>query len=69
MMSLRAQMEIANMKPCAFCAWSNHDFPKDSEHERKHNGGWHTCGIDGEFRQSRPDCDSFVLAKGASASF
>lgn len=69
MMSLRAQMEIAEMKPCAFCGWSTHDFPKDAEHEQKHNDGWHNCGIDGGFRQCCPGCDKFVLAQGAASSF
>lgn len=69
MMSIRAQREIAEMKPCAFCVWSTHDFPKDSEHERLHNGGWHTCGLDGGFRQCNPDCGAFALAQGAQSSY
>ena len=69
MMSLRAQMEIAEMKPCAFCGWATHKFPNDAEHNRKHDEGWHTCGIDGGFRLCKPDCDMFVMAQGAFASF
>lgn len=62
-------MEIAEMKPCAFCEWATHDFPDDYEHERLHNSGWHTCGFDGEFRQCNPDCTTFVIAEGVQANF
>lgn len=69
MMSLRAQMDIADMKPCAFCAWSTHDYPKDKEHERLHEVGWHSCGIDGGFRQCNPDCHVFTMARGVQSSY
>ena len=69
MLSLRAEMELAEMKPCAFCAWSSHDFQKDAEHERLHMKGWHTCQLDGGFRHDNPDCRAFAVAQGARASY
>ena len=69
MMSLRTQMEITEMKPCAFCAWHTHDFPDDAEHNRLHNAGWHACGLDGDFRRYGGDCGHFLLDAGVRASF
>lgn len=69
MLSLKAQMVMAEMKPCAFCVWATHDFPNDDEHNGLHDCGWHTCGLDGVFRQCNSDCKNFVIADGAWASF
>lgn len=68
-MSIKAQMVMSEMKPCAFCAWHTHKFPDDEEHERLHNEGWHTCGLDGTFRQFGGDCCMFLPDAGIWASF
>lgn len=54
---------------CAFCDNGGHDFPDDSEHEEKHMGGWHTCKVDGVFRQSKPFCGDFTLSDGIHSSY
>lgn len=70
MMSLRAKMELTRLKPCAFCGWATHAFPNDTEHNQKHDSeGWHTCGLDGIFRQYSPNCDMFMIAPGSQSSF
>lgn len=52
---------LTDEKPCAFCFWHTHDFPDDAEHNELHEAGWHACMFDGEFRESNPDCERFVI--------
>ena len=52
---------------CMFCVHHTHDFPDDDWHSERHAGGWHTCGIDGRFRQSKPLCKHFRLDEGVQA--
>lgn len=62
---MRMMMDLSEMKPCAFCLWGAHAFPNDAEHNALHAQGWHTCAIDGVFRQSCPECKDFAIARGS----
>lgn len=56
------EKELRRAGVCAFCGNSTHDFPSDVIHDQLHADGWHTCGVDGEFRRNRPLCKAFQLA-------
>ena len=53
--------EIEILGICAFCVNACHDFNRDAWHEVRHDEGWHTCKLDGCFRQSKPLCQRFEL--------
>ncbi len=60
--------EIEMLGVCAFCEHATHDFPDTAWHEKKHNEGYHTCGIDGGFRVQKPLCNSMQLMLGSEMS-
>ena len=55
--------------PCMFCANHTHAFPSDDWHEQQHMEGWHTCGIDGVFRDMQPFCPNFEVSQFLMTSF
>ena len=57
--------EIEILGICAFCVNAGHDFKCDAWHEEKHEEGWHTCKVDGCFRQSKPLCQRFEFNDSA----
>lgn len=56
------------MGVCVFCKFHTHDFPDDETHERLHEQGWHTCEVDGVFRQHRALCPYMRLDEGVWSS-
>jgi len=57
-------LEMEMLGLCAFCENATHDYPDTEWHEEKHNQGYHTCGIDGGFRNQKPLCENMRLASG-----
>lgn len=66
-MDFERQARMAGL--CAFCDRHTHDFPDDEWHDSKHAAGWHTCSVDGYFRQSKPFCGDFKLSEGVHTTF
>lgn len=63
------ERDLRRLGACSFCVHATHDFPSDAFHEERHARGWHTCEMDGLFRQNKWHCRDYQRGGGAVISW